>query len=347
MARPRGRPAKNSPASAKTTPQKRAASPVTPLRQSKRINSASGTPGTNDSTPKKSTYFEHDSEDFESESNFENEESGYEDEEESAVSSPEASEDESDEYNSEEDAPRRKGRASGGFKGKQPPLPPKKGASGKDLWKEGVTVDGEGEVFISLPRARSPGNTPYQDDTLHPNTLLFLGDLKRNNDRAWLKVHDKDFRQSEKDFKSFIESLTEKLIEKDETIPELPPKDVVFRIYRDIRFSKDPTPYKTHFSAAWSRTGRKGPYAAYYVQIAPKNSFVGGGLWCPEADPLRSLRTAIDRKSQNLKSVLLDPGIRKHYLGGVGNDPKKATKTFCEHNASNALKRHPKAGLLL
>lgn len=88
-------------------------------------------------------------------------------------------------------------------------------------------------------------------------------------------VHDPDFRASEKDFKSFIENLTQKLIEVDETIPELPPKDIIFRIYRDVRFSKDPTPYKPHFSAAWSRTGRKGPYAAYYIQIAPGRSFLG------------------------------------------------------------------------
>ena len=81
-------------------------------------------------------------------------------------------------------------------------------------------------------------------------------------------VHDADYRQSQKDFNSFVESLTEKIIEKDETIPELPPKDLVsiylyaclilsakcpqtFRIYRDVRFSSDPTPYKTHYSAAW------------------------------------------------------------------------------------------------
>ena len=342
MARPRGRPTKSSPASTKTTPLKRAASPTTPLRQSKRVNSASGTPGTKSTTPKKSVYFEHDTEESEPESEIANEESGYEDEEASALSSPEASEDESEEYNSEEDTSKAKKRKSGGFRGRQSPAAVTTSGKGGELWKEGVKVNGDGEVFIALPRARSPGKTPYQDDTLHPNTLLFLGDLKRNNDRAWLKVHDKDFRQSENDWKSFVDSLTEKLTEKDETIPELPPKDLVFRIYRDVRFSSDPTPYKTHFSAAWSRTGRKGPYAAYYVQIAPGCSFVGGGLWCPEADPLRLLRLAIDQRPQKLKGVLLDPGIRKHFLGGLGNDEKKTVKAFCEHNASNALKRHPK-----
>ncbi|KAG9616437.1 hypothetical protein KCU69_g23683, partial [Aureobasidium melanogenum] len=92
--------------------------------------------------------------------------------------------------------------------------------------------------------------------------------------------YDADYRSSLKDWNSFVESLTEELTKIDDTIPELPLKDVVnldeqvFRIYRDIRFSKDPTPYKPYFSAAWSRTGRKGPYAAYYVQISPNDSFV-------------------------------------------------------------------------
>ena len=321
---------------------------MTPLRQSKRINPTSNTHDTDKSTPKKSVYFEHDSEEPESESESEaNEESGYEDNDDaSTVSSIAPTEDESEEYNSEEEeAPRRKKRKVGGFKGKPMPAQVTASAKGKELWKEGVRVDVEGEVIIELPKARTPGKTPYRDDTIHPNTLLFLGDLKRNNERTWLKTHDADFRQSEKDWKSFVEALTEKLTEKDETIPELPPKDLVFRIYRDVRFSSDPTPYKTHFSAAWSRTGRKGPYAAYYAQIAPGKSFVGGGLWCPEAQPLGLLRRAIDTKSHELKDVLRDPGIRKEYFNGIGDDEKKAVKAFCGHNADNALKRRPKVCL--
>lgn len=197
-------------------------------------------------------------------------------------------------------------------------------------------------VFIKLPKAREPGKTPYQDSTIHPNTLLFLRDLKANNDREWLKMHDADYRQSKKDFDSFVESLTEKIIEKDETIPELPPKDLTFRIYRDIRFSSDPTPYKTHFSAAWSRTGRKGPYACYYVQVQPKGSFVGAGVWHPEAPPMALMRKEIDRKSHKLKKVLMAPEMRREYLGGIGNDERKAVKAFVGMNTENMLKTKPK-----
>ncbi|KAG9811717.1 hypothetical protein KCU68_g20526, partial [Aureobasidium melanogenum] len=87
----------------------------------------------------------------------------------------------------------------------------------------------------------------------------------------------------------------------------------VFRIYRDIRFSKDPTPYKPYFSAAWSRTGRKGPYAAYYVQISPNDSFVGGGYWSPDARALAALRTTIDENPQRLKDVLMNDKMRAEF----------------------------------
>jgi uncharacterized protein (TIGR02453 family) len=313
---------------------------TTPLRQSKRAKSASGTPTNVETTLKKSPYFEAASE-------AENEESGYEDEDASvsAVSTPPESEEEDNattDFDSEEDQPRKRKavRKSGGGT----TTTSGKATKGKELWRPGVKLDsapGE-EVFIKLPKARLPGKTPYKDDQIHPNTLLFLADLKKNNDREWLKMHDADYRQSKKDFDSFVECLTEKIIEADDTIPELPPKDLTFRIYRDIRFSPDPTPYKVYYSAAWSRTGRKGPYAHYYVQIQPGGSFVGAGFWNPEAEPLSLLRRAVDRQAHKLKKVLVDPKIRKECLGGVAGDEKKVVTAFCKSNAENALKTKPK-----
>jgi len=82
-------------------------------------------------------------------------------------------------------------------------------------------------------------------------------------------AHDGEYRRALKDFNSYATTLYPHLMAIDETIPELPLKDTVYRIYRDTRFSKDPTPYKPYFSAAWSRTGRKGPYAVYYLHCEP------------------------------------------------------------------------------
>ncbi|KAF4234561.1 hypothetical protein CNMCM6805_008536 [Aspergillus fumigatiaffinis] len=207
----------------------------------------------------------------------------------------------------------------------------------KELWREGVSTGlGPGkEVFIKKPKARDPGDIPYQDHTLHPNTMLFLQDLAKHNDRQWLKAHDADYRASKKDWETFVESLTEKISELDNTIPELPAKDIVFRIHRDIRFSKDPTPYKTHFSAAWSRTGRKGPYAAYYVHLQPGSCFV-------EADKLALLREDIDHNSHRLKAVLRRPDMRREFFNGIPDDEKKAVQGFVSQNKESALKTKPK-----
>ncbi|OOF93461.1 hypothetical protein ASPCADRAFT_173248 [Aspergillus carbonarius ITEM 5010] len=215
---------------------------------------------------------------------------------------------------------------------------------GKELWREGVTTGlGPGkELFIAKPKARDPGAVAYQDNALHPNTMLFLQDLTEHNEREWLKAHDADYRASKKDWETFVETLTEGIIEKDGTIPELPVKDLVFRIHRDIRFSKDPTPYKTHFSAAWSRTGKKGPYAAYYVHCQPGSCFVGSGLWMPQADKLALLREDIDRNSHRLKAVLTEKEIRHEIFDGISDDEEVAVAAFVNHNKESALKTKPK-----
>ena len=331
------------------TTKKRAPSPsTTPLRQSKRTKSASATSKVSKTTPKKSQYFDQEDESSESEAAVRNEESGYEDEDPSAsaMSSPPVSEDEEEDASaSEEEKKPRRGRPA---KKKSNGAVVANGTKGQELWRPGVKTGlapGE-QIFIKLPKAREAGKTPYKDNAIHPNTLLFLADLKENNDREWLKVHDADYRQSKKDFDSFIECLTEKIIEKDETIPELPSKDVTFRIYRDVRFSSDQTPYKVYFSAAWSRTGRKGPYAHYYLHVQPGGSFVGGGLWCPDAQPLALIRRDIDRKPHKMKKVLMDQSIRKVCFKGCPSDEKKAVKAFVEANKENALKTKPKVEII-
>lgn len=198
-------------------------------------------------------------------------------------------------------------------------------------------------VFIPAPKLRDTNGIEYEDTRVHPNTLHFLGDLKANNLRSWLKFHDAEYRRSLKDWESFVETLTDKIIDADDTIPELPIKDVVFRIYRDIRFSKDPTPYKPHYSAAWSRTGRKGPYACYYVHIEPGRCLVGGGIWHPEAEALARLRASVDERPHRIRRVLTDPEFVRVFMPQVvGKKEDKILKAFADKNKENALKTKPK-----
>ncbi|KAK0668479.1 hypothetical protein QBC41DRAFT_276857 [Cercophora samala] len=210
-------------------------------------------------------------------------------------------------------------------------------------------------TFTPLPPLRPPGSTPYRPHTLHPNTLLFLSDLQANNKRAWLQLHDQEYRRALSDWESYVACLTEEIIRLDPTIPELPFKDVHFRIYRDVRFSHDPTPYKPHFSAAFSRTGRKGPYACYYVHVEPNGkSFVGGGLWHPDGGSLGRIRASIDERPGRWRRVLREGGFRGSFLGGGGKkgkgkgkgkkeeEEKEAMEAYAELNKGNALKTRPK-----
>ena len=97
------------------------------------------------------------------------------------------------------------------------------------------------------------------------------------------------------------------------------------------------------YGSCRSRTGRKGPYAAYYVQIQPGGgSFVGCGLWHPDAQPVAQLRRDFDRKSHKLKNVLRDKAVRKELFNGVPDDEKKVVKAFVELNKENMLKTKPK-----
>ncbi|KAK1759742.1 hypothetical protein QBC47DRAFT_338113 [Echria macrotheca] len=209
-------------------------------------------------------------------------------------------------------------------------------------------------TFIPLPKLRDTDGVDYADDKLHKNTLAFLKDLKANNRRNWLKSHDAEYRRSLKDWESYVTTMTEKIIEVDETIPELPFKDINFRIYRDIRFSNDPTPYKAHYAAAWSRTGRKGPYACYYIHVEPGASFLGGGLWHPDGESVQRLRASIDERPARWRRALCDPTFQRVFLPDVVVPKKKGRqdtnkeyekaclKAFCAKNAEGALKTRPK-----
>ncbi|CAN9144269.1 unnamed protein product [Alternaria alternata] len=188
----------------------------------------------------------------------------------------------------------------------------KKATDEKELWRPGAKLAPGTQLVIKKPKARDAGDTPYLDHTIHPNTMLFLKDLAVNNDRQWLKLHDPDFRVSFQDFTTFAEKVSDKIIEADETIPELPVKDVIYRIYRDLLLCG-------------------------LVEDC-------GGFWQPDATTLAKLRRDIDRKPHKFKAVLTDAGIREAFLGGVKDDEKKAVKAFTSlsMNQSNALKRNPK-----
>ena len=130
---------------------------------------------------------------------------------------------------------------------------------------------------------------------LQQTSLKFLKELTKHNTKEWFDSQRLSYNAAKEDFVALVEDVLKKHLKKDSSIATESAKQTIFRINRDIRFSKDKSPYKTNFGASIKMGGRKSRYAGYYIHVAPDNkSFVGGGLWMPEADALKSVRQEID-----------------------------------------------------
>ncbi|HZW70528.1 MAG TPA: DUF2461 domain-containing protein, partial [Hanamia sp.] len=127
------------------------------------------------------------------------------------------------------------------------------------------------------------------------STLSFLKSLKKNNNKPWFDANREKYLETRNNFEQFVALLLQKMILFDEDLKELEYKNCLFRINRDVRFSKDKTPYKINFSASFNKGGKKSIYAGYYLHVQPgDNSFIGGGLWRPEPEQLKKVRQEID-----------------------------------------------------
>jgi uncharacterized protein (TIGR02453 family) len=148
---------------------------------------------------------------------------------------------------------------------------------------------------------------------LEPQTLKFLSQLKKNNNKPWFDAHRAQYEAAKIDFSNFIQLVIDAVQKSDTTITGLTAKDCQFRINRDVRFSKDKRPYKENFGAFICRGGKKSIYAGYYFHLAPGNSFIGGGLWHPEPANLKKVRQEIDYNWEEFSSILKNKNFKKIY----------------------------------
>lgn len=139
---------------------------------------------------------------------------------------------------------------------------------------------------------------------LQPATIKFLKDLKKNNQRDWFEANRKHYEAAKTDFVSHVQNVIDRFGKNDEEIASLKAKDCVFRINRDVRFSKDKSPYKSNMGASFIKGGKKSVLAGYYFHCEPGSSFVGGGLWMPEVDGLKKLRQEIDYNFDEFKKII-------------------------------------------
>jgi uncharacterized protein (TIGR02453 family) len=139
---------------------------------------------------------------------------------------------------------------------------------------------------------------------LKATTLRFLKDLKKHNNKSWFDAHRKDYEAAKTDFAAFTQVLIDKHGRKDKDIATLKPKDCNFRINRDVRFSKDKSPYKDNMGAYMGRGGKKSIFAGYYFHCQPGRCFTGGGLWMPMPVELNKVRQEIDYNLDEFKKII-------------------------------------------
>jgi uncharacterized protein (TIGR02453 family) len=140
---------------------------------------------------------------------------------------------------------------------------------------------------------------------LQTSTTKFLKDLKKNNNKPWFDANRKRYEEAKADFANFIQQVIDGHGKKDKTIASIKAKDCLFRINRDIRFSKDKSPYKTNFGASINKGGKKAfSTAGYYFHLEPGQCFVGGGIYQPEPDALKKVRQEIDYNFKDFKKII-------------------------------------------
>ncbi len=132
----------------------------------------------------------------------------------------------------------------------------------------------------------------------------FISALQKNNEREWFHAHKAEYQESREQFFSLIEEIINNVVTTDIRLQTVTPKDTVFRINRDIRFSKDKSPYKTHYGSYIAKGGRKSGKAGYYFHVSPDEVFLGGGVYQPEKEALHVIRQEILYQPEKFKSIV-------------------------------------------
>ena len=163
------------------------------------------------------------------------------------------------------------------------------------------------------------------------DTLTFLKDLKHNNDREWFLENKPRYETARKEFEIFIDALIEEISKFDPSIGHHTGKDCIFRIYRDVRFSKDKSPYKTHMGAHITAAAKRSEIhsrAGYYVHIGPGESMLAGGAYMPQGPWLKAIRKEIDYNAGEFKKILKSASFKKYFGEMEGEKLKKAPQGY-------------------
>jgi uncharacterized protein (TIGR02453 family) len=175
------------------------------------------------------------------------------------------------------------------------------------------------------------------------DTFQFLKDLKVNNNREWFTENKPHYEVAKANFEVFIDELIKGISKFDPSIAHHTGKGCVFRIYRDVRFSKDKSPYKTNMGAHITSALKKSDIhsrSGYYIHIGPGECMLAGGAYMPQGDWIKGIRQEIDYNGDKLLGVLDEPNFKTTFGDLVGESLKRPPKGFeAEHKHIDLLKR--------
>lgn len=176
---------------------------------------------------------------------------------------------------------------------------------------------------------------------LSPASSQFLSNLADNNSREWFDAHRDQYEAAKKDWEGLVEEIRILMLP---IVPELAAqtaKSLVFRIFRDVRFGHDKTPYKKNFSAYFCKDGRKSNAAGYYLHFEPEKCFIGAGVWMPEANVLKAIRQEIDYNLKAWEDLLFDKQVKKHFNKALeGEKLVRPPKGYDVDNPAIAYLKH-------
>ena len=170
--------------------------------------------------------------------------------------------------------------------------------------------------------------------TIPQKTFDFFKSLGKNNNREWFNTHKAEFKSLETDIKKFYNAVLENLRIHDDV-----DKLKIFRIYRDIRFSKDKTPYKTHFGGSFNRK-KPSLRGGYYLHISPGDSFIATGFWEPNKEDLFRIRKEFEIDDSQIRKIISKKNFKEVWGDFVGDELKTAPKGFDkEHPAIDLIRK--------
>lgn len=161
-----------------------------------------------------------------------------------------------------------------------------------------------------------------------PIIFQFLKELSLNNNREWFNDHKDDYLKAQTEFENLLTAIIQRISLFDDEIVGIQAKDCTYRIYRDVRFSQDKSPYKLHFGGYINGKGKKSEHCGYYVHLQLGYCLLAGGSLCPPPDILKALRQSVYDNIDEYRSIVEDPAFKKYFPVIGENFLKTAPKGF-------------------